>query len=79
MKPVLLILLRVYQYILSPALIALTGSRCRYEPSCSSYMYQAIGEHGAAHGLWLGTKRLCRCHPWGGHGYDPVPPKLTCE
>lgn len=46
---------------------------CRYSPSCSAYMIEALTRHGPIKGLWLGTKRLLRCHPWGGHGHDPVP------
>jgi len=46
---------------------------CRYAPSCSEYTIQAIRRYGAIKGSWLGFKRLMRCHPWGGSGYDPVP------
>ena len=46
---------------------------CRYAPSCSEYAIQAIAKYGAVKGSWLATKRLMRCHPWGGSGYDPVP------
>ena len=46
---------------------------CRYTPSCSAYAITALRRHGAIKGGWLATKRLLRCHPWGGHGYDPVP------
>jgi putative membrane protein insertion efficiency factor len=46
---------------------------CRYAPSCSEYTIQAIRKYGAIKGSWLGFKRLMRCHPWGGSGYDPVP------
>lgn len=77
MKSVIKLLLRFYQIFVSPALRALSGTHCRFEPTCSSYMYQAVERHGAARGVWLGTKRLCRCHPWGGAaGYDPVPETL---
>jgi putative membrane protein insertion efficiency factor len=63
--------LRGYQRWISPAL----PQACRYRPTCSEYMREAIEVHGVARGGWLGTKRLCRCHPWGGHGWDPVPPR----
>ncbi|MDX3911667.1 MAG: membrane protein insertion efficiency factor YidD [Sphingobium sp.] len=46
---------------------------CRYAPSCSEYAIEALGKYGAVKGSWLATKRLMRCHPWGGSGYDPVP------
>lgn len=46
---------------------------CRYAPSCSEYAIAALGKYGAIKGSWLATKRLMRCHPWGGSGYDPVP------
>ena len=48
-------------------------SPCRHVPSCSAYAVEALEHHGAIRGGWLATKRLCRCHPWGSHGYDPVP------
>lgn len=50
-------------------------SPCRYVPTCSSYAMEALEVHGALKGTWLATRRLLRCHPWGGHGYDPVPDK----
>lgn len=66
----LILLVRAYQYLISPLL----GSNCRYYPTCSAYMIEAIETHGVIRGVWLGTRRLCRCHPWGGSGLDPVPP-----
>lgn len=62
-------LFKLYHILISPLL----GNRCRFAPSCSEYAHQALEIHGARKGLWLTTKRLCRCHPWGGHGLDPVP------
>ncbi len=62
-------LVRAYQYTISP----LFPGACRYSPTCSQYMIEAIGRHGPLRGLWLGLKRIGRCHPWGGHGHDPVP------
>ena len=69
-KPFILFV-RFYQLAISPWL----GSNCRYQPTCSSYMIEALKEHGLIKGLWLGTKRISRCHPWGASGYDPVPKK----
>jgi uncharacterized protein len=48
-------------------------SPCRFDPSCSTYAMEALEQHGAARGSWLTVRRLVRCHPWGGHGWDPVP------
>lgn len=66
----LILTVRFYQKFLSP----LCPGVCRYTPTCSQYMIEAIQTHGIAKGLWLGVKRILRCHPWGGSGYDPVPP-----
>lgn len=67
----LIFLVRAYQVTLSP----LMGGACRFEPSCSNYMIGALRVHGAAKGTLLGLWRILRCHPFGSHGYDPVPPK----
>jgi uncharacterized protein len=64
-----LLLIRVYQYIISPLLPA----ACRFQPTCSSYMFEALKKHGLLKGGWLGMKRIGKCHPWGSSGYDPVP------
>ncbi len=64
-------LIRLYQMLLSPLLPA---NSCRYQPSCSHYGEEAIRVHGASKGSWLTVRRILRCHPWGGYGYDPVPP-----
>lgn len=61
--------LRAYQAFLSP----LMASGCRYHPSCSHYAYEAIEVHGAARGAWLALRRVLRCHPFSGGGFDPVP------
>ena len=60
---------RLYRLVLSPWL----GNGCRYQPTCSVYALEALERHGALKGGWLAAKRLASCHPWGGHGYDPVP------
>jgi putative membrane protein insertion efficiency factor len=67
--------IRVYQCTLSPALSLLCGpdSGCRFTPTCSAYFLEAVETHGIGRGSWLGLKRLARCHPWGGCGYDPIP------
>lgn len=66
-----LVLLPVYfyRYCISP----LTPASCRYTPTCSQYAIDAIRKYGPIKGVWLATKRILRCHPWGGSGYDPVP------
>ena len=69
--PLLRALVVAYQWTLSPVL----GTNCRYEPSCSHYALEALAVHGAVKGGWLTLRRLGRCHPWGGWGYDPVPPR----
>jgi len=61
----------VYQWTLRPLL----GANCRYLPSCSDYAREALQTHGAVAGAVLAAKRMCRCHPWGGFGFDPVPPR----
>jgi putative membrane protein insertion efficiency factor len=62
-------LVRVYQGAISPYL----GNHCRHTPTCSQYTIDAIQEWGPVKGIWMGMKRLSRCHPWGTHGFDPVP------
>jgi len=64
-----IVLIKLYQWIISPWL----GSKCRYTPTCSHYGIEALKKYGPIKGLWLTIKRISRCHPWGGHGYDPVP------
>ena len=65
----LLALVKFYQYCISP----LTPPSCRYVPTCSQYAVEALRKYGPIKGCWLTLKRLSRCHPWGGSGYDPVP------
>jgi putative membrane protein insertion efficiency factor len=69
LRRLLLLLVRFYQLFISP----LTPPSCRYTPTCSAYAAQAIGQYGAWRGGRLALRRIARCHPWGGHGYDPVP------
>ncbi|MBM3840723.1 MAG: membrane protein insertion efficiency factor YidD [Verrucomicrobia bacterium] len=65
-----------YRRFLSPAKTLVFGplGHCRYTPSCSGYAFEALKTHGPWLGAWLSLKRICRCHPWGGCGHDPVPP-----
>lgn len=66
--------LRVYQLAISPWLPV----SCRFQPTCSEYAISAIREYGVVKGAWMAAKRLGRCHPWGGSGYDPVTPAQRC-
>jgi putative membrane protein insertion efficiency factor len=76
-QQILILGVKLYRWVLSPVKTALFGplGRCRFEPSCSAYALEALQTHGAAKGSWLAVRRLCRCHPWGDFGPDPVPPK----
>ncbi len=69
MKQLLKAPIHLYRWLLSPFL----GGQCRFYPSCSTYALEAIDRHGARCGSALALKRICRCHPWGGAGHDPVP------
>lgn len=71
MRALVLGVFRFYQYAISP----LFPASCRYTPTCSVYAVEAVKVHGWLRGGWMGLRRIGRCHPWGGHGYDPVPPK----
>lgn len=66
---VIILPIRFYQRVISP----LTPPACRFTPTCSQYAVEALRKHGPVYGLWLTFRRICRCHPWGGSGYDPVP------
>jgi putative membrane protein insertion efficiency factor len=72
---ILVFAIRAYRWTISPAQVFLFGPTggCRFTPTCSEYAMAAIREHGVTAGGWLATKRICRCHPWGGCGPDPVP------
>jgi len=70
-----IVLVRIYQYAISP----LTPGSCRHQPTCSEYTVQAITIWGPLKGTWLGIKRLSKCHPWGTHGFDPVPQKKSAK
>jgi hypothetical protein len=70
MNRILIAIVQVYRYALSPLL----GQRCRFYPSCSSYAVEALDRHGAWRGSWLAVRRLACCHPWHQGGFDPVPP-----
>ena len=77
---ILTMALRVYRAVISPLLTAVfapMGFGCRYTPTCSQYALEAVRVHGAGRGTMLTARRLCRCHPWGGCGPDPVPPAQT--
>lgn len=73
-KTLCLFSLRFYQRYISAGIIAhlFPGLRCRFSPTCSAFTYQAVARYGTIIGLLLGLRRLLRCHPWGGAGYDPV-------
>ncbi len=74
MKWLLIFLVQCYRTIGTPlrAMFGAVGT-CRFRPTCSQYAIEALEIHGAIKGSWLAIKRICRCHPWGGHGWDPVP------
>ncbi|MBN2492378.1 MAG: membrane protein insertion efficiency factor YidD [Planctomycetes bacterium] len=68
MRPAIVLAIRCYQQLVSPAL----PPACRFHPTCSEYMLEAVQKRGPLRGIWMGIKRVGRCHPWGGSGYDPV-------
>ena len=69
MKKAFILMIDFYNRGISPYL----GARCRFVPSCSYYMKEAIQEWGVVKGVWMGLKRICKCHPFGSSGWDPVP------
>ena len=69
MSKIFVVIIRIYQLSISPIL----GQNCRYTPTCSQYSIEAINKFGPFKGGWLSLKRIFSCHPWGGHGHDPVP------
>lgn len=69
MARLLILPIRFYQKFISP----LTPPSCRYTPTCSQYAVEALRKHGPLKGMYLAVRRILRCHPWGGHGHDPVP------
>lgn len=72
MKKIFVFILKLYKNSVSPILARLFGNACRFTPTCSEYTIEAVEKHGLSKGLVMGAKRLSRCHPWGGHGFDPV-------
>ncbi|MGO8766251.1 MAG: membrane protein insertion efficiency factor YidD [Limisphaerales bacterium] len=74
---ILILAIRAYRLVIAPAQIYFFGgdSGCRFTPTCSQYAMEAVRRHGALTGSWLATKRVCRCHPFGDCGHDPVPVK----
>ena len=68
----LILLIRGYQIFISPLLV----SNCRFMPTCSEYAIGSLKAHGVINGTFLTVKRIGKCHPWGGHGYDPIPNKM---
>ena len=64
-----IVMIKLYQWIISPWM----GQKCRFIPTCSQYGIEALKKYGPFKGIWLTIKRVAKCHPWGGHGYDPVP------
>ncbi|MCJ7525917.1 MAG: membrane protein insertion efficiency factor YidD [Candidatus Aminicenantes bacterium] len=75
MKKVLLLLIKIYKMALSPLL----GRHCRFLPTCSTYTYEAVEKHGALLGVFLGLKRILKCHPFHAGGHDPVPELLEVK
>jgi putative membrane protein insertion efficiency factor len=75
LKEISLLMIRFYKRAISPFL----GNNCRFYPTCSSYTYEAIKKHGVLKGVFLGSKRILKCHPFHSGGYDPVPEKFEVK
>lgn len=75
MRRLILLPVRFYQYCISPVI----PPHCRHHPTCSHYMVEAVQKHGVIYGVWLGAKRLLRCHPFSKGGFDPVPEKVVIK
>ena len=71
----LIAVVRLYQLVIS----SWTPPTCRFTPTCSEYTIESVREHGSVRGGWLALKRIGRCHPWGGYGLDPVPPRVATD
>ena len=75
MKRIVVLLVRVYRVVFTPVKVMLgVQGCCRFAPTCSNYFEEAVCTHGFCRGVGLGVRRIARCHPWGGYGFDPVPP-----
>jgi len=72
MKSIIIGVLKVYKNFISPVFTKLFGNACRFTPSCSEYTIEALEKFGVGKGITMGIKRLSKCHPWGGSGFDPV-------
>jgi uncharacterized protein len=72
-RPVALAIITGYRVLLSPVLFSTWGPACRFEPTCSAYAAEAIARYGVTYGVWMALKRLMKCRPLGGSGFDPVP------
>lgn len=72
MKSLIIGTLKLYKKIISPVFVVLFGQACRFTPTCSEYTMESLEKFGTVRGLEMGLKRLSKCHPWGGSGFDPV-------